>query len=176
MPSDISATAQNIPAARLPEYTFRSLVRAFGTGRQLMEPFFAQFGISTAQWGILRAILRAEEEGVQELRLTDLSTRLLIRPPSVTTVIDRMELAGVVLREASPTDRRAKTIALTPKGRAIIMRVLATYDAQIFSVMGALSPDEQRQMSLMLDRLNAHLARMASENLRTGAESELDPL
>lgn len=168
--------ATTVPDARLPEYTFRGLVRAFGTGRQVMEPFFAQFSLSSAQWAILRAILRAEEEGVRELRLTDLSTRLLIRPPSVTTIIDRMETAGIVVRAASPTDRRAKTIALTAKGHHLVEQVLASYDNQIAMVMGELSPEEQRLMSSMLDRFNAHLTRLASEKAGVGAESELEPI
>lgn len=143
------------------ENPFRALIRVFGTGRQVMEPFFSQFGISAAQWAVLRAIRRAEEEGVVELRLTDLSTRLLIRPPSVTTVIDRLERAGLVRRTASESDRRAKMIALTPAGEQCVDGILAGYDAQIDKVMGGLSLAEQKQLLGLLGRMQAHLDQLA---------------
>src|SRR3954463_16027530 len=92
---------------------FRSLVRTFGLLKRVMEPYFARFGISGSQWGVLRALHRAADEGRAQLRLTDLSDRLLIRPPSVTGVIDRLQQAGLVCREASATDQRVKLVSLT---------------------------------------------------------------
>jgi len=151
------------PASLSAETPFRALVRAFGTGKQVMEPYFVENGVSSAQWGVLRAIIVAESEGVKELRLTDLSTRLLIRPPSVTTVIDRLERAGFVTRSASTTDRRAKTIALTAKGRKMVTKVLASYDDQIAKVMSGLSATEQKQLCAMLAKLQAHLEGLLAE-------------
>ena len=49
-----------------------------------MQPYFARFGITGSQWGILRTLHRAEREGLPSLRVTDLSDRLLVRPPSIT--------------------------------------------------------------------------------------------
>jgi hypothetical protein len=43
-----------------------------GLLRQVMEPYFARFGISGSQWGILRALQGAEAKGEVSLRLTDL--------------------------------------------------------------------------------------------------------
>ena len=50
----------------------------------VMDPFFAEFGISGAHWGVLRSLYRAEQENQGEVRLTDLGDRLIIRPPSVS--------------------------------------------------------------------------------------------
>src|SRR5262245_55410997 len=77
---------------------FRALLRNFGLVDRIMLPYFARFGISGSQWGVLRQLHRAEQEGLHGLRLTDLSERLLIRPPSVTGVVDRLERAGLVMR------------------------------------------------------------------------------
>ncbi len=157
------------------EIPFRALVQAFGTGRQVMEPFFAALGISAAQWSVLRAILRAEEEGVTELRLTDLSSRLLIRPPSVTTVIDRLERAGLVLRAPSPTDRRAKTISFTAKGRQVVDHVLDGYGPQVDRVMGGLTPAEQKQLIGLLSSMQQHLDNLLSET-QAALSGEVEPL
>src|SRR5438874_2664183 len=127
------------PAPRPTEGTFRELIRIMGLLERVMQPYFAQFGISGSQWGILRNLHRAEQEGLPGLRLTDLSERLLIRPPSVTGVVDRLERAGLVVRDGSPTDLRAKQVVLTDKGRQLLERVLALHADQIDLVLGGLN-------------------------------------
>src|SRR5262245_43285253 len=101
------------PAARPTESAFRELIRALGLLERVQQSYFAQFGLSGSQWGVLRNLERAEQEGLGGLRLTDLSERLLLRPPSVTGVVDRLERALLVVREGTPTDLRAKQVALT---------------------------------------------------------------
>jgi DNA-binding MarR family transcriptional regulator len=122
-----------------------------------MQSCFAPFGISGSQWGVLRNLHRAEQQGMPGLRLTDLSERLLIRPPSVTGVVDRLERAGLVERAGSPFDMRAKQVALTAKGRALVERILAVHGQQIDAVLGVLSPAEQTELHRLLSVLEQHL-------------------
>ncbi len=122
-----------------------------------MQPYFAQFGISGSQWGVLRNLHRAEQEGLPGLRLTDLSDRLLIRPPSVTGVVDRLERAGLVVRDGSPFDMRAKQVALTAKGRELVERILAVHGQQIEAILGVLKPAEQTELHRLLTRLEQPL-------------------
>src|SRR6266404_5330251 len=96
------------PSAKSKDNAIRELVRTFGLVEKVMQPYFARFGISGSQWGVLRHLYRAEQEGWPGLRLTDLGDRLLIRPPSVTGVVDRLERAELVIRGGLPTDLRAK--------------------------------------------------------------------
>jgi len=145
------------PAARPAEGAFRQLIHTLGLIERVMHPYFAQFGISGSQWGVLRTLHRAEGDGLPGLRLTDLSDRLLIRPPSVTGVVDRLERAGLVVRDGSPTDLRAKQVALTPKGRQLVDRVLAIHGKQIEAVLGGLTRDEQGTFHHLLARLGHHL-------------------
>src|SRR5438876_10981796 len=118
------ATKTKPAPARLSEQALRSLVLVFGQLERAMQPYFARFGISGAQWGVLRNLQRAEAEGLPGLRLTDLSERLLIRPPSVTGVVDRLERGGLVERGGSLTDLRTKRVSLTPRGRQLVEDVM----------------------------------------------------
>ena len=68
------------------EQTFRALLKTMGMMRRVMEPYFSRFGISGSQWGVMRSLWFADQVGESSVRVTDLSDRLLIRPPSVTTV------------------------------------------------------------------------------------------
>ena len=64
------------PNRKNAESAFREMIRVFGLLERVMQPYFARFGISGAQWGVLRNLHRAEQEGIPALRLTDLSERL----------------------------------------------------------------------------------------------------
>jgi DNA-binding MarR family transcriptional regulator len=149
--------ALSAPRSRPAEGAFRQMLRTIGLLERVMQPYFARFGITGAQWGVLRNLHRAELEGLSALRLTDLSERLLIRPPSVTGVVDRLERAGLVARGDSAVDLRVKQVALTPRGRNLVERVLAVHGSKIEAVMGALTPAEQAELHRLLGRLENHL-------------------
>jgi DNA-binding MarR family transcriptional regulator len=53
------------------------------------------------------------------LTLTELAERLGVTKQAAIKVVDEMEARGFVARAADPRDRRAKTIALTPRGEAV---------------------------------------------------------
>ena len=157
--------------ARVPrpaEITVREMIRTMGLLERIMQTYFARFGISGAQWGVLRNLHRSEQEGLGGLRLTDLSERLLVRPPSVTGVVDRLERAGLVSRDGSPTDLRAKRVALTVSGRELVERVLAVHADQIEKVLGGLNEEEQAEFERLLGRLNRHLEGLATRGSAVG--------
>jgi DNA-binding MarR family transcriptional regulator len=150
-------TNDNDTLGETADAAFRAFLRASGLVRRVMEPFFAQFGISGAQWGVLLALGRAADEGELGLRLTDIGDRLLIRPPSVTGVIDRLERMGLVERTSSSQDMRAKCVSLTPAGRQLFGRVKKGRQAKVNDMLGGLTAKEQLELSLLLRRLGTHL-------------------
>ena len=142
----------------LPEETpVRSLIRAFGLIERVMQPYFARFELSGAQWGVLRQLHRAEAEGFAALRMTELSKRLLVRLPSATGVIDRLVRNGLVRRDALPEDLRVKQISLTDQGRQRVRQVLEVHDRQIEKMLGGLAAVEQAELQRLLTRLREHL-------------------
>jgi DNA-binding MarR family transcriptional regulator len=163
----LRATAR--PAAdRTENNAARSLVRTFGLLERVMLPYFGRFGITGSQWGILRTLHRAERDGLPCLRVTDLSDRLLVRAPSVTGAVDRLERAGLVSRDASPDDLRVKQVRLTPRGRRLLGEVLAAHGDQIDAVLAGLSSAEQVKLQRLLDKLGDHLAGMRARPVRSG--------
>jgi DNA-binding MarR family transcriptional regulator len=145
------------PSVSLTDNPLREFIRVQGLVERIMQHYFARFGISGSQWGLLRTLHRAEEDGQSRLRLTDLSDRLLIRPPSVTGAVDRLERAGLVARDHATVDQRSKLVGLTPKGRQLIQRVLAVHEQQVAKVLGGLTKREQAELHRLLRRLGQHL-------------------
>src|SRR6516165_6132326 len=145
------------PSISLTDNPLREFIRVEGLVERVMQHYFARFGISGSQWGLLRTLHRAELEGQTRPRLTDLSDRLLIRPPSVTGAVDRLERAGLVARDHAALDHRSKLVGLTKKGRQLIGRILAVHEKQIATVLGGLNWREQAEFHRLLRRLGQHL-------------------
>jgi len=138
--------------------TFRGYLRGYGLIRNVMEPYFEQFGISGAQWGVLRVLHDAQGKHSAGLRLTDLCQRLLVKPPSITVMVDRMERVGLLKRIVSATDQRTKCVALAPAGRRLVRQVLRVHTHQIRQVLAGLSRKEQAQLCRLLERMEVHLS------------------
>jgi DNA-binding MarR family transcriptional regulator len=153
------------------EAVFRSFLRSWGLLRQAQEPYFARFGISASQWSILRVLQRAEAKGEAELPLKKVGERLLIQPPSVTGVVDRLERQGFVQRRPSRTDLRVRQLSLTRPGRALMAEVLAGHAERVQSLFAGLQPEEQKTMLGLLQRLEAHLQTLVSPPPEGGASS-----
>jgi DNA-binding MarR family transcriptional regulator len=151
--SRVQETSAGTPA----EAAFRALLRTGGLMRAVMQPYFQRFGISGSQWGVLRALRRAEVDGRQGLRLTDLSQRLLVQPPSTTGAVDRLQRMGLVARTIASDDARARQVRLTPAGRKIVERVLQGHGRQVRTVMAGLSEQQLTQLTQLMERLGLHL-------------------
>ncbi len=156
------------------DQAFRSLVRASLLVRRIMQPYFARFGLSGSQWGVLRSLHRAELEGMRGVRLTDLGNRLLVRPPSVTAIVERLCRTGLIRREVAPTDLRAKLVTLTPAGRKLVKRVLRGHSAHIAAVMDILPPDEQKSLLRILTRLSDHLTELVERGGQDGGDGGIE--
>ena len=103
----------------------------------------------------------AEEKGETGLRLSEVGTRLLIQPPSVTGVVDRLERQGLVQRSDSERDRRARQVRLTPAGRQLVDRVLAVHADQVKSLFGGLRPRELDNLRSLLKQWETYLGVLA---------------
>lgn len=75
-----------------------------------------------------------------EPRQNALAEAVGIEGPSLVRLLDQLTAAGLVVRREDPSDRRAKVIALTASGRAMVARIeteLATLRARLFAEISA---------------------------------------
>lgn len=73
-------------------------------------------GISFARARAVRRLAR------QPMSMRELAAALGIDPPNATVVVDELESLGLVRRRPHPTDRRAKLVEATRKGKAMARR------------------------------------------------------
>ncbi len=74
-------------------------------------------------------------------------------PQAMGELVDELEDLEYVERRPDPTDRRAKLIVLTPKGRACIAAGLATIEGIEERISQVLSQAGHRQLQEMLQKL-----------------------
>jgi DNA-binding MarR family transcriptional regulator len=70
-------------------------------------------------FGRTRAVRHVAE---QPLSMGDLAAALGIDRPNATVVVDELEALGLVRRRPHPTDRRAKMVEATRKGKSVARR------------------------------------------------------
>lgn len=82
-------------------------------------------------------------------RLTDLARRANITPQAMGELVDELQELGYLTREPDPTDRRAKLIVLTPKGRAAIeagKQTIVGLETRITEILGEKGHETLREM------------------------------
>ena len=82
--------------------------------RRLNEELEQERGLPLGWYEVL---LHLNEAPQGSLRMGDLARRALLTPSGLTRLVDRMEKAGLVERQACGDDRRGSWATLTPAGR-----------------------------------------------------------
>jgi len=142
---------------------FRQFINTWAWVRRVMEPKFARTGLSSAQWSVIRALALAEEEGKTELMPSELSQKLIVRPPSITGVLDRLQRQHLITRRPSETDGRVKLVRLTDAGRKLIAQTHDRYTTHIKQLFENMSRADQREFARLLTFLSDQLQRIAAE-------------
>ena len=77
-----------------------------------------EIGISLAEQDLLKQL----DVAGGQLKLVDLARRVFLSKAGVTKMMDRLETAGLVVRERSTTDRRVINARLTPTGKRTVAK------------------------------------------------------
>ena len=104
-------------------------------------------GLTTALFALLN-VLETREGAIQH----ELGSAMSIDPSTMVSLIDQLESAGLAKRRPRPTDRRAREIAITPKGRRVVAKGRRLAMQVEDSVLQGLSQAERRRMLALLRR------------------------
>lgn len=104
---------QTRPFSTLEEEALVSIARTSAVLEHALAARFAEYGITTTQYNVLRILRGAGPEG---LCRTEVGQRMVNRVPDVTRLLDRLEEAGWVSRSREHEDRRFVTTRITRAG------------------------------------------------------------
>jgi MarR family transcriptional regulator for hemolysin len=87
--------------------------------RQAVDRRLKYLGVSQASWMTIAIAAKARSP----LSQSELADKLGVEGATMVAMIDRLVKAGLVIREASTTDRRIKRVVLTQAGISIYEKV-----------------------------------------------------
>jgi DNA-binding MarR family transcriptional regulator len=136
-----------------------ALLNIYYTGDLLKKrarEFFSHYGITDVQFNLMELLYYQSEEKTG-LTQAELSRMLLVNRSNVTSLIDRMERAKLVIRVDVPGDRRYNAIRLTNKGRKMIEDVEGKYMDEVKRVMAVLGKSEMAALIRTLERIRQNI-------------------
>ncbi|GAA4256530.1 MarR family transcriptional regulator [Azospirillum formosense] len=98
-------------------------------------------GVTVAEWVVLRDL--HGHDGVAPSLLAD---RLGMTRGAISKLADRLAAKGLLTQTADPGDRRYRTLALTPEGRALVPDLSALADRNDADFFGHLDPAERTRI------------------------------
>jgi DNA-binding MarR family transcriptional regulator len=119
------------------------------TEAQLREFLRVEHGSTLPRFDVMAALHRSGDD----MTMTELSRRLLVSNGNTTTVVDRLELDGLVTRTTSAADRRVVHVALTEAGTRHFDRLAAEHEAQVNSLFSGMSSADLDALEEILQRL-----------------------
>jgi DNA-binding MarR family transcriptional regulator len=104
-------------------------------------------GLTPALFALLN-VIAAREGAIQQ----ELGSALGIDRSTMVSLIDQLESAGLAKRRRSATDRRAREIAITPKGSRLLQRSRRMISETEDEVLTGLTANERSELVTLLRR------------------------
>lgn len=136
---------------------FQAFQRVLHLNRLLMIRVLGAEGAHPGQVACLRVLER--HDGIAQRELADL---LQVSPPTITTMLQRMERAGMVARHVDAADQRLTRVHLTPEGRRLEVGLRGVLAENIHRILGPMSVEDRREL--------ARLLRIMADNTRRALE------
>jgi DNA-binding MarR family transcriptional regulator len=146
-----------------------ALLRTAALFRRAVAQRVEPYGISPAQYNVLRILRGAGDEGLATLAVRD---RLIEEAPGITRLIDKLEEAGHVRRDRTGKDRRTVRCRITSKGLALLEEMDSPVRTANELIRAGLPEEEDQRMLLdLLARLRSPLLALVLSlvSMTTGA-------
>jgi MarR family 2-MHQ and catechol resistance regulon transcriptional repressor len=109
-------------------------------------------GLGLSDFGVLEILLHKGPLPVNIGPIVDLT------PGSISIAVDRLFEKGLVSRIESTEDRRVRVVALTARGKDLIVPAFRKHAGQMRKVFAELSPDELRALDVALKKIGKRAA------------------
>jgi|ERR1700730_2058946 MarR family 2-MHQ and catechol resistance regulon transcriptional repressor len=122
------------------------------------ERSIANTGLCLTDFAALEALLHKGP-----LTITQIQEKVLLASGSMTAAVDRLEKLGLIVRKASPSDRRARVVELTAKGKGLAKSCFERHAKDLEALMSELSETEMEQIYESLKKLGLLAAEKLEE-------------
>lgn len=109
-------------------------------------------GLSVDQWVVLKQI--SENDGCSQVEIAQSTVK---DAPTTTRIIDQLTQKELIRKELDLSDRRRYRVSVTPKGQALIQRLLPVVREYRKIAVRDFSPQEMDAMQNLLHRMVENL-------------------
>ena len=137
-----------------------ALLNTYYTASRLKKTagdFLRPFGLTDVQFNLMM-LLKHQGGAAGALNQAQLSHMMLVNRANITSLVDRMEKAGLVSRTSAPCDRRYNMIKLTARGEELLARIEPLYGDEVRRIMAALVEAEQKKLIGMLEKIRGNIS------------------
>ena len=115
----------------------------------------AQYGLGLAEY---QAIVYVSQSPAKEVRLNDLAAHLNLSQSSVTRLVIRLEVKGLLSRDSCPSDGRGVYAKLTPAGDVLVSKAQPAYSTMLEQTIGKIAAEYSAKDAAHLSDLLIALA------------------
>lgn len=130
--------------------------------------------ILDSDFSLTEARVLLEVSKTEPCQANALADRLRLDRSFLSRILKRLEGKALIARTPDPADSRASHIAITPEGKTVLGELDSRSEAQIGSLIAALSPAElqevQRAMRLIRDQFSRAVSPVTIRGYRAGDE------
>src|ERR687898_1239555 len=105
------------PEVDVAEFAGQLFFRLWRASHTRTTETLESIGLTPPLFALLN-VLGARKGAIQQ----EIGSAMGIDPSTMVSLIDQLEAAGLAKRRPHPTDRRAREVAITPKGRRLLER------------------------------------------------------
>ena len=127
-----------------------------------------ELGLTTSQFHLL---LLASELG-EDAFPAEIARWMMLKPPTVSSLCNRMERDGLIVRRSYKNNKKLKRITITKKGAEALAHLSNEKDI-LTTIMNSLSQEEYRQLWILLEKLKGVALSMAGESVEVQIETIL---
>ena len=148
------STSAHVEAPRL----WIVLARCYRALSQIAEHSIAEAGLCLSDFAALEALLHKGP-----LTITEIQAKVLLASGSMTAAVDRLERKGLIIRKATPSDRRVKVLELTPEGKRVVEAAFRRHAEELEAAMAILNGTEKHQLHALVKKLGLFAAQARAE-------------
>jgi MarR family transcriptional regulator, 2-MHQ and catechol-resistance regulon repressor len=133
------------------------LMKAHRTLERLATRSIESSEVGLSDFAVMEMLLHKGPQAVNEI-----GRRIELTSGAITTAVDRLESRGLVTREAHHSDRRARIVRLTGRGKDQAVKVFAGHKTAMDLAARALSKSERAKLIQLLKKLGTSAAGSAA--------------
>lgn len=165
-PSNSPPPTQDETALLVAMFALRGLMTA---GEQFRHSVAEHFGV-----GLSETVVMGHLSMAGSLSPREVADRVGLTPSTITSLLDRLEHAGLAVRAPHATDRRKSVVTITDQGRDMVARVQQWMRAALSEISPDRLPETVAALTDLARAVNTQTAKIRQETAEATGAPDVD--